>query len=174
MSGKHKVDVETYEAHLTGVILPMGLRLDRIHLSGVGLSILAKPFEAKVQRPGRLEVVITDIDVAKFLDQEAPAGLKNFQVEIVAGKLIVSAVKNMIIDVKARAICTLRVMGGTQLFVDLEAADVMGAGNIKGLLEKQLEELNPVFDTADLPLNARITTVEAEAGRILLRGEVAP
>ena len=173
MSHKRTLDIESFDANLRGLILPMGLRVDSVKLSGQDLRLSHKPFEAAVEEPGRLEVFVTVGDLAAFLNKTSPNGLKNVAVEGKNGVLHIRATKTVLIDVKAYAVCSLRIVDSQKLYVDLESIDIMGAGP-KQLMQSQLDKINPVVDVADFPVEATLETVKVSPEGIVLLGRVAP
>lgn len=168
-----KLDVGEFSIHLRNVVLPMGLTVDDVRLAGRGLHLEKKPFVARIPEPGQMEVFVSQESLAKFLDAQAPAGLRNFSVQARDGKLFVNAVKTVLVDLKASAVCTLRIADGTKLMVDLQSVDVAGAG-IKTLLQSQLDKLNPVLDAADFPIDATLNSVTIDRGGVVLLGQVSP
>jgi len=165
------LEIQSFDANLRGLILPMGLRVDSVKVSGFGLKCSYKPFEATSDEPGNLEVFVSEKDLAEFLNKMSPAGLKNVSVEAKGGTLHIRATKTVLIDVKAYAICSLRIADGKKLFVDLESIDIMGAGP-KQLIQSQLDKINPIVDTADFPMDATLVTVEVAQGGVLVRGRI--
>jgi hypothetical protein len=167
------LEIGSFEAVLHDVLLPMGLNVQTVKLSGLGLKCSSHPLTANADEPGKLEVFVAEKDLANFLNKTSPAGLKNISVEAKDGTLHINATKTVLIDVKAFAICSLRIVDGKRLFVDLESIDIMGAGP-KQLIQSQLDKINPVVDTADFPVNATLDTVIVAQGGIHLLGRVEP
>ncbi len=167
------VDVEEFSAHFRNLRLPMGLNVDDVRISGRSLRLQSDPFSVEAPEAGILEVFVSEASLAAFLDEKAPAGLKRFSVSGRNGKLHVHAVKKVIVDLQATAVCTLRLEQNRKLFVQIETVDVAGAG-IKHLIEAQLEKINPVIDVADFPLPATLESVAVEQGGIVLRGRISP
>jgi len=151
----------------------MGLKVDDVRLAGKGLHLERDPFVINVPQPGRLEVFVSEASLATFLDAQAPAGLKNFRVQAKNGKLFVQAVKTVLVDLKANAVCSLVIEDQRKLLVVLESVDVAGAG-IKNLIQTQLDKINPIFDLSVLPINGAIETVSMDNGGVILLGSVSP
>jgi hypothetical protein len=168
------LDVTSFDANLRGVLLPIGLRLDTVELRGQGLHIEGKPFSLSASKPGDMVVMVSQEALAAYLNQLSPGGLRNFQVSIVGGKLFIQASKTLLIEVRATAACRLRIQDGRQLYVELDSVDVLGGGGLTNLVRSQLDSINPILDASDLPIEATLTEVEADAGRVVLRGKVAP
>ncbi|AIE87558.1 DUF2993 domain-containing protein [Fimbriimonas ginsengisoli] len=173
MPHEEKVDVGEFTVHLRDVLLPMGLRVDDVRFGGKGLHIERSPLVISAPEPGQLEAFVGEASLAEFLNAKAPAGLRKFQVRAKDGKLFVDAVKTVLVDLKASAVCTLRIEDGRKLMVDIESVDVAGAG-IKTLLQNQLDKVNPIFDIAEFPVDASLDSVRVEDGGVLLFGHVRP
>jgi hypothetical protein len=170
---EEKLDVGEFTAHLRNLLLPMGLRVDDVRLSGKGLHIERSPFVITLAEPGEMEVFVGEAALSEFLDAKAPAGLRKFKVTAADGKLHVDAVKTVLVDLKANAVCSLRIEEGRRLMVNIESVDVAGAG-IKNLLQNQLDKVNPILDAADFPVDVVLETVKAENGGVFLFGRVSP
>lgn len=151
----------------------MGLHVDEVRIAGHTLRLERDPFLLVAPEPGKLEVFVSDASLAKFLEHMSPAGLKKFQVSAKEGKLYIQAVKTVILDLKASAVCTLRIEDKRRLFVAIETVEVAGAG-IKNLLEAQLAKINPIIDVAMFPFQATLDTVSLATGGITLHGRISP
>lgn len=162
-----------YEARLQWVRLPMGLILESAKLSGAALLLLGEPFEAQVSEPGDVEVDISAEHIQQFLNERSPGGLRDFFVQIADGKIHVHATARRIIEVRAAAICHIRIQDERQLFVELDKVDVMGVG-ARGIVQGYIDQANPIFDAAVLPIDLRLHTVEALGGRLRLSGTARP
>lgn len=172
MSGE-AVKVESLVAELRNVLLPMGLIVDRVKVSGEGIFLQKTPFKIEVRKPGVVEAELRQEAMAEFLEAQSPGGLSNFSIEARDNRLYVSATKRMIVELKIQAIATLRIEGGKRLHVDLVSVDVMGAG-ATNLVQSQLDRINPVLDAAELPFNAILESVETRDGRVYIRGTLEP
>ncbi len=148
----------------------MGLVINGVTLTASQVHLQKDPFKVQVPEPGTLQALILAPNLADFLNQQAPGGLKDFKVELRDGKIHVQA---SIMIMKALAVCTLRIQDGTQLFVDLESVDVMGVG-AKNMVQNQLDKINPVLNAADLPIQAKLTGYEIADGRLIIQGQITP
>jgi hypothetical protein len=169
----HKLDVGKVNAVFRELLLPMGLLVDVVEVEAEGLHFETEPFQASVRQPGSFEVFVGERSLAKFLNQKAPAGIKNFEIEAVPTKLNVTATVKMIIELGASAVCTLRIVDQRFLYVDLESVNVMGAG-ATSLVSTQLEKINPVLDVEEFPVRATLDEVHIVEGGVRLKGTVAP
>lgn len=151
----------------------MGLNVDEVDVEAEGLHFETEPFMASVKQPGTLTVFVGEASLGAFLNKKAPSNIKNFAVSAEPGKLNVNASVVMIIELKAQAVCTLRIVEQRYLYVDLVSVNVMGAG-ATSLVQSQLDKINPVIDVDDFPVRATLDTVEIVDGGIKLNGTVAP
>lgn len=174
MPDSKTLDVGHVAARLLSVTLPMGLVLDEVIVQGEGLHLEKEPFSLTLAQPGSLEVRLGADSLAAFLEKKAPGGLSGFQVQIRGGEIVVNARANIIISINVGAVCKLRVEEGAKLYVDLVRVEAIGGSGAHNLVQRQLDSINPVMDAADLPLDARIETVEMENDWIVLRGKIAP
>ena len=170
---KHRVQVGPFAFSVQDVVLPMGLRVARVDVTGEGATAVDKPFSLALASPGRMVAEVLEDDMAAFLEGQAPGGLKEFSVRAEGGKLHVRAKKTLVVDLKVSAVASLRIKDGRQLWIDVESVDVMGAG-AKNLVQSQIDRINPVLDAKDLPIDATLESVEADGGKVVLRGTLSP
>lgn len=168
-----KLDIGEFEVVLKQVALPMGLVVDAITLTGSQIHLENHPFRIGAPEPGKITILIWQDNLAQFLTTKAPGGLRDFSVELKDGKIHVQASMKMIVEVRASAICNLRIHENRQLFVDLETVDLMGVG-AKNLVQSQLDKINPVLDTKDLPIQSSLTGYEIADGKLTLFGDLFP
>jgi hypothetical protein len=167
------LDVGSFTARLEQVALPMGLVLDVVNVVGERIHLEKEPFQIQLASPGQLEVTVSEKSLEAFLNAKSPGNLSGFEVTLVNERIYIQATAHVIVPIKAAAVCTLRIEGGKQLFVDLESVDVLGVG-AKKLVQSQLDSINPVLDASDLPLEARLTSSAVAKGAVVLRGEIEP
>ncbi|RYG23520.1 DUF2993 domain-containing protein [bacterium] len=169
----HRVEVGPFSFNFADVILPMGLKVSRVEVKGVGAAVEAKPFALNLVQPGALTAEVAEADLTTFLEKQDIGGLHSISVSAKGGKLHVNAKKTLLVDLKIAAVASLRIVDGRQLWIDVESVDVMGAG-AKNLVQSQIDKVNPVLDVADLPVDTTLQTVEVEGGKVVLRGAVSP
>jgi hypothetical protein len=151
----------------------MGLVLDEVIVQGEGVSIQKHPFSVQLDNPGTLEVRIGEKQLAAFLEKKAPGGLSDFRVKLTNDEIHVEANARIIFTVGVTAICTLRIVDGRQLFVDLARLDALGGQSTFNMVQAQLDKINPVLDVEDLPVNAVLTKVESNSV-LTLYGLISP
>jgi len=167
------LEIGEFEVVLKDVALPMGLIVNALTLTGVDLKLENKPFKIESPSPGKITVLIFEDNLAAFLSKQAPGGLKDFKIQLKDGKIHVQASMKMIVEVRASAICALRIKDGAALYVDLESVDLMGVG-AKNLVQGQLDKINPVLQTKDFPVETTLTDYEISDGKLTLHGDVFP
>lgn len=170
MAEKKPVSIGGLAAIFYDLKLPIGLNISKVQLKAAQATIDKDPFKLIMPEPGDLEAKVDGPSIAAFLNKQAPGGLKDFQVEIESQKLRVTATAKMVFDIKAKAVCTLRIFEGRQLYVDLESVDVMGVG-AHNLVQQQLDKVNPIVDVAQFPLEVKLEDVSAQDGFVTLRGK---
>jgi hypothetical protein len=169
----HIIDVGSVEASFRDLVLPMGLRVDTVHIAAEGLHFETEPFIASVKQPGSFQVFVGEASLSEYLNKKAPGNVRKFRVTANNGKLDVQASVVMLIELPATAICTLKIVDKRYLYVELESVNVMGAG-ATSLVQSQLEKINPVLDVEEFPVRASLDRVEIVEGGVQLIGTVAP
>lgn len=173
MSDRKPLVVESLEATFRGVRLPVGLIVDELRIEGAHSECTFEPFRIHLDRPGDLEVTLSEESVATFLNEQAPGGLRDFSVKLSAGKVVVQATAKVILEIRATAVCTLRIVEGKCIYVDLESVDALG-GAAKGMVENQLSKINPILDARQFPLDAVLNRIEILDGRLTIYGSISP
>ena len=150
----------------------MGLVVDELHLVGADAQLATDPVSIELSDWAQLEATVTETDLADFLTRQAPGGLKDFEVSVKGGFVHVAATARVIVEVRATAICRLVLKEQRYLFVELDSVD--GLAMSKGMIQGQLDQINPVLDAGDLPLLVELDNVQAEQGQVVLRGRARP
>jgi len=171
--GNQTLTVGGFDLRLENVVLPIGLTVDRVELTGNALHVESEPLAVRTPQPSALQAFIGEKSLESFLERQAPAGLRNFKVRLADDKLRIEATKTVLIDVRAVAHCKLRVVDGRQLFVDLISVDAFGVG-ITNLIQSQIDKINPILDVRDFPIEATLSRVEISDGILTAHGRVSP
>ena len=87
--------------------------------------------------------------------------------------IIVEASVSILIRIGGTATCRLKIEDEKRLLVELVSAEFLGVG-ASGLIQNQLEKLNPVLDTDDLPLPVALKEVRLEQGVLRIFGTALP
>lgn len=165
--------VGQWEVVLNDLVTPVGLTIAAVVLRGEGARFQTEPFAYEMDGEADLEALIHESALEAFVKKKAPDNIEDIWVSLVPEKVYVRAVVRMILPVTANAVCTLRIENGKQVFVDLESVEVLGAG-VKGLVQKQLDAINPVLDLAELPLDVRLTQIRIEDEKLIAVGKASP
>ncbi len=163
------IAIGSIDATLRDLRLPVGLVLDYVKLDADGAAVRIDPVGISLKRAALVEVGIGERSLQAFLNLKAPGGLEDFRVHIRGGKVHVEAIKRVLVAVPARAVCSLRVVDETKLYVDVEDVQMLGAG-VKDMVQGQLDQMNPIVDLAQLPVKAMIKEIVVDDGQVTLRG----
>ena len=167
------IQVQEVEAVFRGVTLPMGLRVEKVTIRATNIEASHDPLTIRPEQPGHLEVFVSEVDLADFLNRSGPVGMKNVSVQAHEGTLHIRATKTVVIDVRIYVVCALRIVERSKVYIDLESADLMGVGT-KQLMQTQIDKINPVIDCKDFPIPSELESVEVIQGGILMKGRVSP
>jgi hypothetical protein len=171
---KHSfVKVGSVQTRLEDVLLPIGLVLGSVDIEGQDIKIESHPFEVTMTRKAHFEAKLRTSDLANFLNEKGPAGLKNFRVTTFGGHLQVDATKTILVEVPVKAICKLKIVHHSQIHVDVVSIDVMGSG-ATNFLQSQIERINPVLDANEFPVEATFDHISIEENLVLVKGKMAP
>ncbi len=171
MSDTPLVTVGEFEAVFRNILLPFGLMVDAVKISGRQSTVTKHPFQVNFEKPGRALATVSAINLAAFLNRKAPGGLHDFEVKLDGGKLLISASVKVVVDVPASAVCTLEIRDGKQMWVNLDKVEVLGVG-ARRLVERQLARLNPVLDAEELPFKMELESVTVSEGELILVGNI--
>lgn len=157
---------------LDGLLLPMGLVVDEVRLEADEFAFDVEERALTLPSPGALVARVGEASIVKLLEAKAPSGLEGFEVKLEGGFIHATAVARVIIPIRGAARCALRIEDGARLMLDVVELDVPAVG--RGLVESQMEDLNPIFDVSDLPIPARVRleSVSIDGGWIELRGAI--
>ncbi|MBV6459649.1 MAG: hypothetical protein HONBIEJF_02800 [Fimbriimonadaceae bacterium] len=159
-------------AKLDGFTLPMGLTVDEGWIEAVGANVSADG-QWSVSSPASVRLRISPLAVADYLNRTSPGGLRQVQVAIDNGLMVIDGKIRLLLEISATARCSLEIRDSKELHVVLESVDVGGVG-AKGLVESQIAKVNPLFDVRDLPISVTLTNVDIRDDGVHLSGEVSP
>lgn len=172
MPSQH-ASIGPWEIAVQGFITPVGLEIAAVRLWGEGASLETEPLQYALQGEARMQALIHEASLAEFLRRKLPDNMSNAEVALESGRIVVKATVKVLLPVAATAVCTLRVVDGSKIFVNLESVEMLGAG-VKSLVQKQIDAINPVLDSSDWPLKVSLDEVRIEPGRIVAEGTVLP
>ncbi len=143
--------------------------LSSLRIQAGRATIAGEPFRAEFEGGATFEAEIDEDTLQEFVASRVPQGIQVQSVSLVPGEIHVRASVRMLIELSAVAVCVLRVEDGTRVFVDALSVDALGGG-ATGMVQRQLDEVNPVLDVSGLPFSVKLSGVEVAAGRILVKG----
>jgi len=173
-NAKNEITASSVLATLTQVVLPMGLVIDEVTFSGQAITVQMNPLDIRAPHPAMVAATVKLTSLDRYLENDAPGGLKNFRCEGEDGWLYVNAIKKVIFDVAVKAKCRVSIRDQKELWVDLASVEVMGGASVTNLVQSQLANLNPLFSVAEIPIVARLTSAEVGTDQIVIRLEVGP
>ncbi|MBI1756104.1 MAG: LmeA family phospholipid-binding protein [Fimbriimonas ginsengisoli] len=159
------------DATLTEVRLPNGLVLDRLELRGQGLRVAPSPFSLSLSSPGSLKAVLSAASLAAFLEASSPSNLGQFAVKADDGLVVIDVSVQMVFVARVRIILRLVIQDEARLVAVLQSVSLPMA---MGVVASQLASLNPILDSAQLPVPAQMKSVESKAGAITLTATISP
>lgn len=172
MPSQH-ASIGPWEIAVQGFVTPVGLEIAAVRLWGEGASLETEPLKYALQGEAKLQALIHQASLEAFLRAKLPDNMSNAEVSLEPGKIVVKATVKVLLPVAATAICTLRIVDGSKIFVDLQSVEMLGAG-VKSLVQKQIDAINPVLDAADWPVDVHLEEIRIESGRIVAEGTVVP
>ncbi len=173
-NAKKELTASSVTATLTQVVLPMGLVIDEVTFSGNAITVQMNPLDIRAPHPATVVATVKLTSLDRYLETDAPGGLKNFHCEGEDGWLYVNATKKVIFELAVKAKCRVSIRDQKELWVDLASVEVMGGASVTNLVQSQLANLNPLFSVAELPIVARLTHAEVGTDQIVIRLEVGP
>ena len=168
MGDSETVHVGALSAQFENILLPFGLTVDRMTLTAKEASAQLEPFSLEMDHPASVEAIVHESSLEKFVR------LKALESVVVRPEgIMVEAVVRVLLEFRGIAKCRLRVESGSRLMVELVDVDVLGVG-AKGLVQNQIEGMNPVLDTATLPFQITLHEAKLEHGFVRVTGEALP
>jgi len=160
--------VQTTHIRLQGFFLPNGLVVDELTATGEGLSFEPETGAYALSGEGSLIATIGEAALSSFLETQLPYSVRKVEVQLVGGRIQVAAIAKVVFEIKAVALMQLELIDEKALHVNLESVE---PAPVRGLIEGQLQRLNPVFTVDDLPFKVRLERTEIEAGQLRVYGK---
>lgn len=167
------IKVEKATVSLHHVRLPIGILLDSVEISGKSLGVAIHPIQLNLPHPATMKVEISAANLEAFLVELKLAGARDLKVELLNERVVVRGIIKMMIDLKFKAVCTLRIFQERQLHVEAESVEVLGKG-ATNLLQPQLAKMNPVLDVKEFPFPVTLSAVRITDHRVEVTGLVSP
>jgi hypothetical protein len=156
--------------HATGILLPVGLELDSLSLTLGPFAVGLDPLDLNHGSPGTFEAVLRLAALAAFIEAKAKGAVRDVRVSPKGGDLEIQATAKMVLEVRIVLRCGLRIESGTRVFVDLLDVSLPMA---RGLIQAELDKLNPVLDASALPLDVTLQEIVVSEEAAVLKGQAA-
>ena len=166
------IRLETLALLATEVTVPVGLTLDDVEVQVEKAEAAMSPFSLQLVTPATLKVRIGTQNIAAFLEKESPGGLKDFVVQLEDGLVSVEATARILVELRVTAVCRLRTVDRSKIFVDLDSVSVK-APMVHGMVQQQLDKINPILDMADIGNHIQIESVGVADGFVTVMGSVS-
>ncbi len=173
MPEPNHVIVNEWNASFFLIQTPFGLVINSLHLKAEKTTIDPEPFSLQLADPATWEAFVEQAAVQMFVENQIPDTIREIKVEIVQDSINVTAKVKVIVEIEAIAKCSMRIHDGKQLFVEVESVSVGGAA-VRNLVQQQLDKVNPILDSKDLPLNLTFERIELRKGEIAMFGFAEP
>lgn len=165
-----QVRVESVQLQCGSVQLPFGLTVDEIVIRGADLCLASESAELTDIGPHEAFAIVSEKNVEKYLQPLLPSAVKDAQVFIGDGLLKIAARAVIVFPISVQVYCQLEVVDGKEVYLRLHSVEP--GGPVRGMLEKYLEEVNPILRASDLPLPLRFRSVLLDSGSVTLNGEL--
>jgi hypothetical protein len=155
-------------ARFEKVLTHVGLEIETLTIEGQDVGIQTEPFALELSKPAMVEAVLLPEALERFLTVRSGGALREVAVRLVPGQIHVEASTRVIFEIRATAICTFRIENGKRLYVELQSVQALGGAGA-GIVQRQLDAINPILDVSELPIEVELQSVEVEEGRIVAR-----
>lgn len=168
-----EITVNEWSAEFRWIQTPIGLVINDLSIDGLRTKIEAEPFKIEADKPASWRARIVRDAIQMLLEARAPDNLREIDVRVDASGILVATRAKIVIELPVEALCELEIAEGRQLLAKVKSVSV-GGGAGRSLVQQQLDRLNPLIDTANLPLDLRFGFVEYLPGEIIVGGTLAP
>lgn len=157
------ITLDRLSAKLEGLTPPQGPTIDEAWVDAEGFR-LDESGRWGLDVPAKLELRISSLAVAEFLNRTSPGGLSETSVETEPDFLTIRGHVRIVARIAVMVKCRLEVRDKTEIHVVVTDVEVAGVG-AKGLVRGKIEAVNPVLSTKDLPIDVELESVRlAEDG----------
>lgn len=168
-----KAKIEQLGVVAKGVMLPMGLRVDEVHLAANKLELSDQEPYLALSQAGDLVARIGFLSLTTFLSGQLPDKLTDLSLENEGGLLLVRANLKVLVKVPVEARCSLEIREGLEIWVKLESVRAAGASP-QSLVQGILDKHNPIFKLSDLPVSGSIVSTRISDSGVEVRARVSP
>lgn len=166
-----KFEAAQIAIRVSGFCAPNGLLVDEILIEGSDVEVATDPLEWTLGENGKVTVRIGEAALRELILSKAPEQIQDVDVTLANDRIWVKAKVKMILSITASAELALRIEDSKKMFVELRSLDAIAAA-ARPMLEKQLEDMNPILNVDALPFALRVVSQQIEDGWLTLIGEV--
>ncbi|MBL8048062.1 MAG: LmeA family phospholipid-binding protein [Chthonomonas sp.] len=159
-----------FQLSCQGVTLPFGLVVDEISVRAT--EPVVNLDNGKIAAIGAQDAfaIVSEASIASYLRPQLPSAVKEADVYIGDGLLKIAAKVVVVFPISVNAYCRLEIVDESRLEIRLH--DVEPGGPVRGMLEKYIDDVNPILQASDLPIALRFTDVQLADGQVRLQAEL--
>lgn len=158
---------------MLSVALPMGLTLDEVIIQGESLVLEKDPIGISLPQPGSIEVRVSEPTIAAFLESKSPGVLSDFKITLLEGYVRVEAKASILISkLDVAAVCQVKIEDETKLIVELIRVEAIGGTGAHNIVQRQIDNINPLLDAEKMPFALTMTSVEVEKHWLVVNGTI--
>ena len=143
--------------------------IDQIRVFGNQATFREAGATIETESPYRVEVEISESDLCAFVRSQLPDRLRLRDLRITDAGIEFSADAIVIVPIPVRILLRLVILDECEIHVVADNVNVLGAGP-KQLISNQLQLLNPLLRSGDLPVAVRFTEVSHLSTRLRILG----
>jgi hypothetical protein len=169
-----RVTARTLQLDISGLMLDTGLLIDTVRLTGGGMTYDAETTRLSLPVAASLTAQISSASVAKFVAANPQDEIKDLDVLLGEGRVIVRCKIQRVVSVNVQATGELVAVDGTKVEFRPTEVRAAGFGLPGGLVEGVLEQINPLVDLSDLPFPVNITGIRIDPAGITIEASAGP
>ena len=143
--------------------------INQIQVTGEQATYREDGAVVETSEPYHVKVQITEADLCAFVRAQLPERLRLRDLRITEAGIEFSADAVVIVPIPVRILLRLAILNESEIHVVADNVNVLGAGP-KQLISNQLQLLNPIFRSRDLPINIRFSEVAHQSSMLSITG----
>lgn len=161
---------QQFQLSCQSVTLPFGLVVDELSVTAAGATIDTDSGKLSSIQSQQSFARVSEKSIASYLRPQLPSAVKEADVFIGEGLMKIAAKVVVVFPISVNAYCRLEIVDETRLMIVLQ--DVEPGGPVRAMLEKYVDEVNPILSASDLPIPLKFKSVELKDGAITLRADL--
>jgi len=168
------VTLQHAQLRVEGLKLENGLVVDLVTVEAEECSFNAATKSYAAPKGGTLEAYVSAGSVRRFLEDNPPENVKDLDILLGEGRIVVTAKMQAIISVGVTATGHLVARDGTRIEFEPTEVKVAGFGAPGGLVDSALAGINPLLDLSGLPLPIVVTDIAIQPTSITFQATIGP